>query len=224
MAAIDEIHDFIKDLARKERDGFIADEEIDMYLHRSQMECFREYFKLYGETQEIHDAMIPFKATWQFTKVDTPNGLITYPDDYVHLLEISITGYDNVLGQTLTPVRYVNEDQLANAVGSALRKPTATKPVGVDKGKKNADGIYDTYTQLYPKQEYAGEMLYIRQPLKPKYSYTQEGRVITYDPITSIQLEWSEPYVSNIVAKAVMYLGLNLDDKDIVQFGQIESK
>ena len=117
----------------------------------------------------------------------------------------------------------MNENQLANAVKSALRKPTVTAPIGVDKGSSDANGNYEIYTQLYPKVPYAGEMIYLRKPAKPKYAFNQTGRTIVYDPTNSVQLEWTNTYVSKIIGKAMMYLGLNMDEKDFIQFGAIEA-
>jgi len=223
MAEINDIHDFIHLIERKERGGFTSDAEIDMYLERAQMECFTDYFKEYGKTQVVHDALTIFKVTWPFSYADCPNGLLNYPDGYTHLLGLSVIGYDNVLGQTYNEVRYMNENQLANALKSELRKPTITSPIGVDKGSSDALGNYEIYTQLYPKVAYAGEMIYLRKPAKPKYGFTQSGRTITYNPTTSVQLEWTNTYVSKIIGKAMMYLGLNMDEKDFIQFGAIEA-
>ena len=70
----------------------------------------------------------------------------------------------------------------------------------------------------------AGEIYYLRRPAVPKFDYTLTGRTVTYLPDTSVQLEWNESELSEIMIRAIEYLGINVDDATIVQYANAKSK
>ncbi len=64
----------------------------------------------------------------------------------------------------------------------------------------------------------------MRIPDYPVLSYTQVGRVVTYDPLTSVQIEFSDIYIDKIIAKSLGYTGINMSEPEIVQFGQVKDQ
>lgn len=207
--SIADIHTLIQFIERKERGVFTNPAQMDMLLNTGQLEVYEDYFKLYGVDQIIHDSINPFKVNYQFTSAS--DGTVTLPSDYLHLLPNVFT----VTGSTINEVRFVNEDEWVFAIKSQLRPATLATPIAKD---------YGNGFNLFPQSLQIGFLTYMRLPAVPFYSYTQVGRVITYDPITSVQIEFSDVYVNKIIAKALGYLGINMSEQEITQFGMMKDK
>lgn len=201
---ISDIHNFIDFIIMKERGAFITPEEIDEALDAGQLTQFAIYFAPYGQNQTIHDALRPFRIYYPFTSAS--DGSVTFPSDYLHMLGSPFTVY----GSTIYSVNFVNEDEWVNAVRSQLRPNTLGNPIARDTS---------TGFALNPQQQQIGFFTYLKRPAIPVYGYTQVGRVITYDPLTSTQLEWSDIYINAIIGQALKYLGVNLTEEQILQYG-----
>lgn len=200
---IQNIIDFMSYIVRKERGTFLLIDQAVTALDVGQMDAFEDYFKQYGVDQTIHDALKPFRVYYQFTS--STDGFVTYPAAVVHLLGSPWT----VTGSTANPIRFVNEDELPTLFNSQLRPITNTYPIAVD----TAAGF-----SIYPQQTQIGYFVYLRRPILPVYSYTQVGRVITYNSASSTQLEWNEVYWNNIIARALKYVGVNMSEKEVSDF------
>ena len=205
---IQTINDRLRFLIRKERGVFITPDEACLQLDQAQLDCFEYWYKSNGETQGIHEALSPFKITFQsFTS--NSNGEVVYPNDYLHLLPNVYT----VTGSTVNKVRFVNEAEYATALTTQLRPVTLAKPIAM----QTASGFV-----LTPRSVQSGFYSYLRRPAQPVYAYTQVGRTITYNPSGSVQIEFSDIYVNKIMAKVLENYGIFMDEKDIVQFGALK--
>lgn len=200
---INDLYNFYQYIVRKERGVYVTIPQFNSNMDAGQMDAFMEYFKGYGANQEVHDALRVFKVYQPFTS-DTA-GFVTYPSNYFHLLGNPFT----VAGSTVNTLKFVNEDELSFALTSQLRAVTNAYPIGVD----TATGF-----SIYPQSTQTGAYFYLRRPATPNLAYTQAGRTITYDSATSTQLEWEEVYWNNILAKALRYAGINMDEKGISDF------
>ncbi len=103
------------------------------------------------------------------------------------------------------PVSFVNEDELSDRLNSQTKQPTRTAPI--------ADIVDVGWYNLYPQVVHAGTIYYLKRPDVPVFGYTQAGRAITYDPNTSTQLEWTEPYLNDVIFLALRFLGINLSNE-----------
>lgn len=216
---IEDIHKWIAFITDKPMGSYWSMAEIDDSLDRGQMKYFNELYSQYALAEKLQDALSPFKASYDFLTSDTTGGQIHLPDTYQYLLAGHIVVQDGT--HTRYPsLQIIAEDALAKRLDSQMRPVTASKPIATILGK--ASGI--TTIQLYPKQAMAGTVFYLRRPLAPKYAYTQDGRAITYDPTTSVQLEWGESEISEIVIRAIEFLGVSMDDKSITQYADAKSK
>lgn len=207
---INDIHNNILDIFRKERLALPTHVQIDRALHMGQLDVFYEYSDQYAISQKLHDALSPFKTTYSFSKATSPNGTVTLPDDYVHLLNAYTITFNNTYGRAdKNKIEFVADDEVIEAQSSQLRPVTATSPIGI-----NNDGTI----QIYPEQGHAGVVTYLKEPEAPVAAYTQSGRQLTYDAPNSTQLLWGEVYLNKVIAKAVGYLSQNLQAPDVQQF------
>lgn len=208
MRSIFNIYELMRSIVRKERGIFITPSDAMAYLDAAQLEKFEADFTLYGKDQTLHDSLMPFKVTnQQFTSAS--DGKVTFPDDYQHFLDDLFT----VMGSTINKCTNIKETEKAQALTSQLRPVTTSNPLW----ESSADGI-----QLYPQTTQTGFYSYLRRPATPVLAFTQAGRVQTYDAAGSTQLEWQDNFINNIIARALAYWGVYMDEDKMVQFSQLK--
>lgn len=206
---INDIVTLIWFIERKERGVFTTSEQICMLLNTGQLEVFEEYFSEYAKSNHLHDALNIFKQNYQFASA--ADGTVTLPANYMHLLPNVFT----VTGSTINKVRFLNEDEWVDAITNQLRPVSTSAPIA--KG-------YGSGFNLYPQTAQSGFLTYLRIPNVPVFGYNVSGRTITYDPSTSTQLDWDDVYINRIIAKALGYLGINLNERDITEFGILKAQ
>jgi hypothetical protein len=206
---INDIYNLAVYITRKERGAFISPDEMCQCLDFGQMELFEEYFQIYGINQTVHDAIDIFKVRKQFTSAS--DGSVSFPSNYLHLLAGAFTIY----GSTVSPIRFLSDDELPDALTAQLRAVSLNTPIAVD----SSNGFY-----LYPQSTQTGFYTYLKRPATPVLGYVQVGRTLTYDPNTSVQLEFTDSYINTILSKALKLVGINMDENGIEAFAQLQSK
>jgi hypothetical protein len=214
---IENIHNWIDFLTNKAQGVYFTHEEKDMALDRGQMQYFNEQYAYYALAQKMQESLSPFKTTYTF--LNAPSGLITAPAGYQYLIGGRVIYMDGTHTRNKS-LKVLSSDELAYRLDSQLRPVTAYKPVAVMAGK--VSGI--SLIQLYPKQTFAGEIDYLRRPAVPKYAYTQSERAFTYDPANSVQLEWGESELNELIMRALSFLGISIDDQLRTQYAEAKSK
>jgi hypothetical protein len=208
---IDEIHNFINDLLDKEQGGYQSHEEIDTAIDRGSMWLYNVFENRYAISQEAQDALSPFKKQLPFTTAGDGSYSLPASENYQTLLGLGV-----VLMENSQPVprrvKLLKEDELYDRLRSQLRKPTASEPVGIT---VNLGGW-----KLYPARVYAGYVNFLRRPAAPKYAYTKNGRVASYDAANSVQLEWAERFHNKIVLQALEFLGISLSADRLIEIGE----
>jgi hypothetical protein len=206
---INDVYNFLVFIVRKERGVFITIPEAMQTIDNAQLEATEDWFSQYGVTQIIHDAIRKLRSQVQFTSAS--DGQVTFASDYLHMIGNAYT----VTGSTINAVRFVSEDELPFALTSQLRSVSTSKPIAKD----TSVGF-----QIYPQSTQTGFYNYLRRPVTPVLGYTQTGRTITYDPNTSTQLEFTDVYINNIIARALKFWGINMAEQDIQQFAQLQTQ
>jgi hypothetical protein len=210
------IHNRLNFLANKEQ-NYWASEEIDEKLHMSQMWSFNQYYRLFGKNTELHDALAPFKVKHTFTTSNTPGGLINLNTnkDYLHFLSLYVQWQEGTRIRR-QDAKQINEDEIGARLDSQLT------PVGIH---TPVITITDTgKIQLYPEVPNSGYAFYLRKPQPPKFVYRMEGRKKVYNGSNSTQMEWNESCINEIIIKALQLLGVNIDDKMLMQFTQAKEQ
>ena len=211
---ISEIHDFIDLITAQERGGFNTSAEKDSALDRASLTLFEFYRARYSTSIESKEALAPFRGRYDYTTDGSGEITISTGLDFVHLLgfDVMVNDPDTPSGfndDRRYPVSFVNEDELADRLNSQTKQPTRTAPI--------ADILGVGWYNLYPQVVHAGTIRYLSRPDVPVFGYTQSGRTITYDPSTSTQLQWTEPYLNNVIFLALRFLGINLNNEYLNQ-------
>lgn len=207
--SLDDLYQFMLYIVRKERGVFITTTEATAALDNGQMDAFGEYFKIYGGTQVVHDALRSFRVYYQFTT--DAAGFVTFPEGYLHLLGGAFT----VTGSTVNEVVFYNEDEFTRALISQLRPVSNTNPIAKDTS---------TGFSIYPQSLQVGFFNYLKRPATPNYVSIVNGRQIIYDNFNSVNLEWSDAYLNNIVARALKYVGVNMNEEGVYAFAESYKK
>lgn len=214
-----EIHDWFDFVTNKAQGEYYSHGDYDNCLDRAQMMLFNEMYSEYATGEKMQDAMAPFKSSYSFLTSNTTNGIVNLPADYLYMtgghivvVESSHTKY--------RPLEIISEDEISWRLNSQLRPATVNKPFATIASK--VAGV--TTIQLYPTVPMAGSVFYLKRPTPPVFVYTQSGRVVTYDSVNSVQLQWPESEINEIIIRALVYLGVNADDADIVQYANVKSK
>lgn len=211
---ISEIHEFVQIITSQERGGFSTPAEIDSALDRASMAVFTYYRPIYATSIEAKEALAPFRVKYDYTTDGMGGITLSNGSEFVRLLSMDVMVSDSTTPSGFNsnrryPVMFVNEDELADRLNSQNKQPTATSPIADTHGI----GWYD----LYPQQVHSGTIYFLRRPQKPVFGYTQAGRTITYNPATSTQLLWTEPYLNEVIFTALTYLGVNLDNTKLIE-------
>lgn len=210
---IKECIDFLNFWIAKEKGAYYTIEELIELIDRGQIAYYSDIKPKYAESQLIKDTLSPFKTTYQFNQA----GVIQVPDiNYLDLLDIQIVY--TYQGRTIYyPIWLVNEDERADRLMSQVDPISVYKPVGEQVGFKEFF--------IYPASTYVGTVTYFRRPIKPVFGYTViSGRVIVYDPNTSVQLEWRETDINKILLKSLSSIGINLSAADVSQFAELKTQ
>jgi len=211
---IDQIQDFLDEMTAQERGGFNTYAEKDAALDRASMVMFSFYRKQYAKSIEAKEALSPFRVRYDYTTNGAGEITLSSGQEFVTLLSFDVmvndpdtpSGFD---ADRRFPVSFPNEDELADRLNSQTKQPTRTAPI--------ADILDVGWYNLYPQVVHSGTIRFLKRPAKPVYGYTQVGRVITYDPSSSTQLEWTEPYLNDVIFLALRFLGVNLNNEYLNQ-------
>ncbi len=208
---IQTIHDDILFLIDKEQNGHTSHEEIDQALHISQMEALATYVKGLGTSTYINDAISPFIYKETYNTGATTGGAVTLPSGFMKTVSLFALVYNN---DTLVTDRIfiepVTEEQLPDRLLSQVLPISVRQPVYVQR---------QAALQVYPASAFNGELIYVKEPAKPVFAYSQVGRVITYDSGSSTNLQWRPTELNGIIYRAIEILGFNLNDLPTIQFG-----
>lgn len=196
--------------------------ELENAIDEGSLALYSDFKPKYATSQLIKDAMIIFRAKYDFTPSTTLSGYIVTPSNtnYLDLLDIQVEVA--MSGRTLyAPVKMINEDERANALNSQRNPVTQSNPLG-ELVAVSPTG--QRFFRLYPTAGYTGTVTYFRRPVKPVFAYTViSGRVIVYDQAASTQLEWRDVEINAIIIKALSIVGINLSDMELQQYTQLKS-
>jgi hypothetical protein len=206
---IDNYHQFILYILNKEQTAWMTPAEIDNALHRSQMDAYDYYAPIYGTDETAKKALDPFLTTYFVTPANSPAGLVNLPANFGHLLGGDAISYDNVRGTQYWPIDFVNNDEFSTRIMSQLIPVTQARPIAKTVGA----GVI----QLYPQVPNTAQFPYLTIPVPPVAFYTQAGRVLTYVPGSSTQLQWNDSFATKLIKRALYYMGINIEDQTLIQ-------
>lgn len=212
---IEDLHDFIRGTIKKNYGGFVSPNDIDRAINRAQFDLFDQLVKNYKKT-ELFDYDHIFLKQSNFSITSSDNGEKTLSSIDSNFIE-AITFYYKDSSNNLHEGNLMKWDSFIDRKNSSIVPPiinTATseyKPIAT---------IYDGKIQVAPRPSsgtYNFVLLYFKKPANGVYGYTESNGVITQNQSTSTDLDWDERSFSDIVNRALTYLGFPIKDAEIIQ-------
>jgi len=245
---VNELYRFVQFVANKEQSGFIKPSEFNLAADRAQMQFFMERYNnpaeyqpgrpiprvSYNQTQKVSDDLREFIT--RVTLPISPNGIMLYPDDYLHFssatnhyIEQSTTQeipdetcdgcVEAGTSVTTTPiesktvsVRPVDDSELSNILSSSIVEPTREHPILT---------FYQEGVQYHPKNLGAVDFVYLRKPITPLWAWIPDanGRPV-YNIASSIHLEWPVQVFNEIAIRILAFVGINLREAELSNYGE----
>lgn len=241
---IQQFHTFFLLVVNKTSSEYWSHEDIDNFAEIAQTEYFsmlignyREYrpgrpvpLVISGQTNRTKEELNPFKETIEFfeapfnpttTPYGVTNGVLPLPENFQHMDAVT-TFYQENGSIRERPVSIVDAEEWAYRVDSEMVAPTRRDPIVMFDG---AGGTLNGFTiagrqkmRIAPIST-TGRVRYFRKPLKPLYSYTLDPSTMveTFDPNTSVDLEWGEVAATNILVRSLQLAGVPGADQMLYQ-------
>jgi hypothetical protein len=209
---IKDAHDFIRMQIKKNRMGFISPEDIDRAVNRAVSDWMSAAVFKYKKTGKFEYDHLLVKRT-PFSVTAGNSGLVTLPDDYIEGLSIYVVNNGVLQEGTILGWDEFLEIQNSKIIPPDLNDPAATIYVDSSNVSKlqfapvPTDGSTYSYT-----------LVYMRKPVKGSFGYsiTASGN-ISYNAGTSINLDIDDRYFSDVLTRALLYLGISLNDSATAQ-------
>jgi hypothetical protein len=225
---IKQTHDIILDLMEKSVGDYKSHEQIDDALHMAQLDKFVELHGNpktfqpgrpvpligYGQNDKIHADLRNFKVTVSLIPGNTASGQWSLPAGFLYPISCWLVYQDAASRNRYLDIPIIDENELASARNSQI------SPLGAN---RRVATLEDGYLQFHPNSTITGgEIRYLTTPTKPNYSYTYNSttRVETHDAGASTNLDWPDTVVKDIIYKALVILGVPMEDPVLMQFGQ----
>jgi hypothetical protein len=209
---IKDAHDFIRSIIKKNKGGFVSPGDIDIAINRGVSDWMSAVIYKYKQTGKFdYDHLFVKKKAFTVTPSTGTQSLST--TDYVEALTIYLTTGGSTKEGTIYNWDEFLEIQNSSILGPTIDYPAATIFV-VEESSVNVPKI-----QFVPVPGVGGTydytLVYMRKPAKAFYNYTTSSGNITYNPTGSIDIDIDDRYFTDIMTRALMYLGISLKDGDI---------
>ena len=221
---IDEVHKFANFIIRQSNSGvYVSPAEMDMVLNKAQIQYFN---KLYGNqndyrydrpvprishavTEKISNSLSPFLVS-NSVSADV-NGQIAAPSNLFQTVSIS----KNINGVPYEVTR-VEQDRVANNLTSYYDAPSDEFPI---------------YTQLSDKFQFypatsggSYDFKYLKEPDEMEWGYNIVNGRPVYAASASVDPEWKDTDINEIIYLALSYIGVNIKDADVSQFANMKTQ
>lgn len=215
--SINEAHQFIRQLIKKNKGGFVPPADIDRVINRSVSDWLSAAISKYYKTGKFeYDHLLVKRVNFTVSPSTGTQSLLTNASDYIEGLTIYITanGSNQVEGTIYSWDEFL-ELQNSNILAPDTFFPAATIYIvsegGVDVPKIQFSPVPTSGTYTYT-------LVYLRKPAPAVYAYTFNSSTgeTAFNSAGSVDIDISDRYFTDIVTRALMYLGVTLRDADII--------
>lgn len=236
-ASVNTVYQTLKHLVNKEQNGFITPDVFNSFAQIAQVRIFNRMFDQIKDSRrlsrasfesgrdksrfkQIQEDLAYFSKTVRIDK-NFNEDVFEKPDDLARI--ISATTYGTILlGQsTRRNIELLyDEEKIDRILVSDLSMPTQDYPVALinDNIEVFPDSIHQISLRYYKYPEGRSTATGARVAQQPRFNYDVVNDQDTYIPDSSVDFELPESYVSDLVIEIGSLAGINLRDKDVVQY------
>lgn len=238
MASIKVVYDTLVSLVNKDQKGFVTPKVFNEFAGVAQLNIYNRLFDDLKDAhrnqragfdpgrdkslfKRINEDLSIFSRTKTLSRVD---GVFKKPDDLSRIISATTFG-PVLLGQSnRTPIEMCyDEDKIDRILRSNISSPTEDFPIALV-----SDDI-----ELFPTSINRLRLKYYKIPQSvefdgtpntapPTYGTVSFGDVDVYSSSGSLDFELPNHYVSLLVIEIAQLIGVNLRDKDVQNYGNIE--
>lgn len=216
---IKDAHDFIRMQIKKNKMGFISPEDIDRAINRGVSDWMSAVVYKYKKTGKYsYDHLFVKRKSYT---VNTSNaGLMDMPTDYTEALTVYVRNNGVDVEGTIYSWDEFLEIQNSSILAPTLDYPAATIYVA----ESGTPKIQFRPTPLSAGTDYTFTLVYMRKPASAVYKYTVSNTTgtIAYVESGSVNIDVDDRYFSDILTRALMYLGISLGDANTASTEQIK--
>lgn len=210
---INDIYKTISYMVDKYQGTYLSPDDFNLAINTAQ----RQYLNfLTGETAEFNQGGRRPAAGGFSNDVTTGGSLSNFlkegtltiasqlaaqPADFYKISAMRTTDDDHA-------VKRVGADKVYAYLNNAIDNPTATDPIYTEIG---------TNFKFWPSSIASAKIVYFKKPAEIKWAYTGD---LVYDPVASVQLEWPENDINDIIYRTLGIIGINLKDGDLIRVSQ----
>lgn len=224
MINVEEIFKSVKELARKDKAGYVDSSEFNRMSYTAEMILFKYYLSSNESMAEVGESLSAFikEATLPLDAF----GRATVPSDFAHRLNVyfkkaksGATCADDTTFEEIW-AKYLEQSEIGLTISSPLRRPYLSK-----------NRIYWTFgkdgkIQMYPKNIKPSIVLsYLRYPTPAVRGFSVDATndEENYNAGASTHYEWDDSDRQNIIDLILFQIGIVTGQNDVVQFASQRS-
>lgn len=214
---IKDAHDFIRMQIKKNKMGFVSPEDIDRAINRGVSDWMSSVvYKYKSNGKYAYDHLFVKRKEYAVTSSNA--GLLDMPTDYTEALTVYVINNGVLTEGTIYSWDEFLEIQNSNILFPTLADSAATIYVSEAGTAKiqfkpvPPSGTTYTYTLVYMRKPAAGIF---------RYTVSSTTGTIAYADSGSVNLDIDDRYFSDILTRALMYLGISLGDANTASTEQL---
>jgi len=224
--SIDTVKKYTEFLVRKNNSQYLSPDQFNLIINRASRTIFvkrtgnphdyqvgapvpRMGFQI---TQKITEDLKRFQETANL--VLSAQGRVTYPSNLAYTIPGIFYKTQKQGNDRFVEVEIIDKDKEGYRLGSAIMFPTRLRPIAV---------FESTYLQVYPTGISNIKFPYLRYPIDAVWAYTVVNNRPVFDPVNSVDLEWEDMVINDIIMQALKSIGISIKDADVMNFANSES-
>jgi hypothetical protein len=215
--SINDAHQFIRQILKKNKGGFVAPVEIDRAINRGVSDWISAVISKYHKTGKFeYDHLLVKRANFTVSSSTGVQSISAQAADYIEGLTVYLT----VSGGTPVEGTIYSWDEFLEVQNSKIVAPDESYPAATIY-IVNESGVDVPKIQFSPvptSGNYTYTLVYMRKPANAVYNYNFNSSTgnFTFNETGSVNIDISDRYYTDIITRALMYLGISLRDGDIV--------
>ena len=229
MINVNSVYEFLQFISNKSQSGFLTPKDFNKSISRAVYELITKRYHNVKQQKPDGSSMVGFEQNQKITddlrylivvneayKVN--NGIITLPNDYLHLSTISYVRNDldkeGELKSDLINFSILRDSELAAQLSSVLFGKR------IKNGKLGVARFIGDKIEIFPKTISTVKLVYLRKPKTPIWGFNVVNNKPVYSASKSTDIELPEDCMNELVFMCASYLGMNLREAELVQYSE----
>jgi hypothetical protein len=209
--SIKDAHDFIRSIIQKNKAGFVSPKDIDRSINRAVGDWISAVIFRFRKTKKFeYDHLLVKRKEFTVINSTSVQNVPQDSEDFIEALTIYAKDSSNVNYEG----SIYSYDEFFERVNSSMLAPELKFPCATI----FLDTAGDAKIQVAPVPPagttYTFTLVYIKKPVDAEYKYTTDvnGNIV-FTSSGSKDIQISDRYYGDILSRALMYLGVALDEQ-----------